>query len=477
MNIASEFGLGVNDVRFVSQQELDAIPLAGTPYSSILGTLVKSISDTDDDGSTVYLVSNGYKTTIPSIGILTNFGYSGTDVTYMSLENINRLLPSPKTLSNLIRGSNATIYDIEAGKKRIIFEYSKFVSLNVSDNVTTLSDFAISRFAYGIPQVDGDYVVSKGADIRVYNGANYFDVNNIHIYNCWALNNIKTFAVSDYIVSNGTKTGNLSCIAQNSSAEDFIVNGTNRLLMPPGHGLTPVLPGDTLVNTLPEKNITVVIRGTDATLSVFDSGTKRTIPNMTIFSQLGYTGNDISTIPGLVFSAIPEGPYKLSASTLVKGSNSSSVYVVNSDSSKYAISSISTFTSYGFSWSQVITVQQNSLDAYPTSGSLSKTVKEGVNVYIIDQENKYLVGVGLDSHLSINRASLQTVHSNLLEFSTQKSMTRFVKYGNSSTIYYLDSGQKRPISSWGTFLGLGGQGNLLDMSDSYINTFPTGPTI
>jgi hypothetical protein len=477
MIIANQYGLGLNDVRYVTQQELDAIPVASTPFTNKLGTLVKSSSDSDDDGSTVYLVSGGNKFTIASMGVLTSFGYEAGDISYVSLETINRLYPAPKQLSTLVKGASATIYKIESGKRRVIFELSKLDEINTSNNISTLSDFTLGQFAYGTPLVDGDYIIKASRAIRVYNDASYFSVASMGVYGCWNMSNMKTFSVSSFEITNGSSQGNLSCISEDSAGAGFIMSGSKRLELPTGHGLATTTPTDTLINRLPSEPIKDVVKGSSSSsLAILENGKKRLLPNMTVFNDLGYTSSSISHIPGVAFSSIPTGALKLSIGTLIKASDGT-VSVIGSNVSRLIITSATRFNDFAYSWGSLVPVNQLTEDAYPSAGNLPNILKTNASAFIVDGGTKYLVDPSIDIHLGIDRSSLILVDEKLVSKATQNSMTRFIKSSSSSTVYYMENGQKRAVSSWSKLVSLGGNGNVRTLSQALVSSFPNGATI
>jgi hypothetical protein len=85
MELAAQFNLTNKDVRFVSQSYMDSIPVAGAPLSSSLGQVVKSDSDSDDDGAALYLISNGRRYPFTDMTQFGHFGYTGTSINYLPL--------------------------------------------------------------------------------------------------------------------------------------------------------------------------------------------------------------------------------------------------------------------------------------------------------------------------------------------------------------------------------------------------------
>lgn len=478
MALAAQFGLGLSDVRFVSQQEMDSIPQASSPLSSSIGQLVKSDDDTDASGSTVFLISGGKRFPIASMGQFDNFGFSTSDIRYLPLPMIYRLTPSDKSLSNLVKGSSATMYGIENGKRRIIFEPAKLNQLNTSDNISFLSDYTVNQFAYGQPHVDGDYVIRhNNGSIRLYKGGNYHPVGTMERYHCLGLDSIKKFSVPSFTITNGTSSGGISCLVKNSTNEVFVAAGNKKFPLANAGDLNTTSPADSVIDRLPEQPLKAVIKSPlGSTLAVYEDGIKRPIPSMSDFSRLGFTtSNSITTIPNQAFTTIPSGPLKLGSGTVTKD-GSSKLYVINDDQ-KLHIPSMTTFHNFGFSTSSIVTVSGQVLNAYPTDGSLALRSILGGQASIVESKTTWRVPSSLEVHFGFSGSTPVYNNNVAWKAASVKTISRFIKSSSSSTVYYVENNQRRPISSWSKLIELGGENNIKTLSSWAVQHFPPGPTI
>lgn len=481
MSLANQFGLGLNDVRYVSEAEINAIPLASTPFSNSIGQLVKSDSDSDEDGATLYLVSNGNRFPISSMTQFSQFGFNENDIKIMPLATIHRLIPAPNNLSNFIKGSSATIYKAENAKKRTIFELSKLDSANPSGNISRLSNFTIGQIPVGVPLSDGDFAtISPNGSVRLYNGDNsvsYFRIASMDVYSCLGIPNIKKFKVSNTLIG-GSLLSTMSCFVKNSSGNEFIMANSVRYALPAGLSVTTNNPPDTLINRLSEHTLKPVIKpGSGATLAIIENGMKRPIPNMAIFDSLGYKASDISVIPSSAFNTIATGPLLLSPSIVMSGQQNS-LSVINGPDNSLIIASIGRYQAFNFGATSVWRFDQQTKDAYAGFDQLSFIVKtDESNLFIVDSGRRHRVELSLDVHTGINRSTTQIVDHRVLQYTSQKLMTRFIKSNNNSTVFYLDNGTKRPVSSWSKLVELGGENNITVFTQATIDHFPTGANI
>jgi hypothetical protein len=409
---------------------------------------------------------------------LINHGFDGDDIGVVSEDVLNRLITSPNPLSGLVRGfSSSTVYKIDGGKKKIIFELSKLNEEIQSAPLSKLSDLHINSLGYGTPLVDGDYIVKKGNSIRLYQSDSFFSITNINVYDCLGLSSIKTFNVGSFGLTNGSSRGSLSCIIEDSSGNAYITEKGSKYPLSPGHLLDTTNPTDSIINKLDSKVLGSVIKNSGGkTLSILESGKLRPIPSMEVFVAMGLTNSDITKVSSYTFNSIEPGPHKLAPGVLFKNKASNSIYVAGTAENKYQINSASQFISYGYDWSKINTVSNETISFYSTTSSLPNLFNNSSFTLVSDSSKLYSLDTTTSGHFGINPASLPTVDDQLIK-SSPINMTRFVKKPSSSTIYYIDSGQKRPISSWGVLIGLGGQDSIVTLSNSFLDSIPTGSTI
>ncbi|MDB5175749.1 MAG: hemagglutinin-related protein [Candidatus Saccharibacteria bacterium] len=481
MNLAAQYGLGNGDVRFVTQQQLDATPVATSPYSDRLGTVVKSNDDSDADGGALYLVDNGSRIPIASLQQFTDLGFSSSSITYLPLTTIQRLSLSAVNLSNFVQAPDNSIYKIGSGQKQAIFELSKLSQLDPSGALTRLSDYTLSIWNNTTPLVDGDYgIIGTDGGVRVYNGANYYSVPSMNVYGCWGLSSLKTFVVPSYDLTNGTKVSDLRCAAQDSTSAIYLLdNGTRYPITQNGAGLSPVSPPDSLITRLSQGNIKSVIKGSGSELSSFEAGKARPILSMDAFFKFGFTGSDIQTLDDASYNIIPKGAKKLTTGTLLL-EPSGAVSIANTTSSRLQVTSIQQFAAYGYDWNGLVRVNSTDLAAFPSSGNLSSYIKIGTDVYFVDGRVRYLVPSAIDSNLGLTRSALTPQGSELLMNTTLPwTMTKFIKSSNNPAVYELIGGLKHPLASWDVYMRESGNRpqDLVILTPDGTASFNTDTTI
>lgn len=478
MELVAQYGLGAGDVRFVSQQELDSIPNASSPFSSSLGQIIKSNDDADADGGALYLVNNGSRIPIASMDQFTELGFTSSSIRYLPLQSIERLSLSPKSLSNFIQASDLSVWKIEQGKRRAIFELSKLSQLNPSGNITPLTEFNAYTWPFGKPLVDDDFmIIGPDNGIRLYRDSSFYSVPSMSVYDCWKLNSgVKTFRVGAYYILESTSKGNLSCVGKNSANTTYLMVGSQRHGLPGDQGLTTSNPSDYLVNRLPEGSLKPVVSNSRGELAVIEGTKKRPIPTMAVFSQLGFNGNSIQKIPDAAYASMPAGARKLSVGTIMK-ETSGALSVVNSPNSRLTIPSMQMFEHYAFQLAPMVTVNSTDLSAYPSQGSLSYYVQSDSTLYMIDKRVRYRVDQTLDTHIGVNRSGVPTVGSGVISYTLPWNMSRFIKSDNKNDVYYLENGKKRTIPSWQHVVSLGGESKIVVLSEFRVNQFPSGPSM
>lgn len=475
MGLAAQYGLGNGDVRFVSQQELNAIPQASAPFSSTLGQIVKSNNDNDSDGAALYLVNNGSRIPIASMSQFEEMGFTGSSIKYLPIQSIERLSLSPRSLSNFIQASDSSVWKVEQGKRRAIFELPKLTQLNPSGNITPLTEFNAYTWPFGKPLVDGDYVIiGPDGGLRLYKDSNYYSIPSMSAYDCWKLNGVKSFKIGAYYILESTSKGNLNCIGKTTTNNVYLMGGSHKYTLPNDQGLTISTPSDQLINRLPQGTLKPVVSNSRGELAVIENNKRRPIPSMSIFSQLGHNSSSIQSIPDASFSSLPAGAKKLSAGTIIR-ETSGALSVVTGPTNRLTIPSMQMFEHYAFQLAPMVTVNATDLSAYSSQGSLTYYLKTtSGNAYILDKRVRYLIDPSIDAHIGINRSSLPTVEPGVLSYSLPWNMSRFVKSDTKNAIYYLENGNKRAILSWQRVVDLGGASKLLVLSDLRVNQFPTG---
>lgn len=482
MSLAAQYGLGLGDVRYMTQQELDAIPLTDSPNTKNLSQLVKSDSDSDADGGALYLITNGKKYQVKSMAQLSSFGFSSTQVSYMDISNLHRL-PSGGWLQDFVQAPNSFIYKAEAGKKRGIFSLSTYNSLNTSGEYTRLSSYTLDTVATGSPKIIGDAIMRRSdGKIWLYQDDKWHYLSSMNIYNCWNFSSIPNYGFNSQQATAPNVSPSLGCVAQHSNGKKYILNKVNRFINNDSWGTANVSTvSDRTIDRLPLRpafsDKTAFKASNSSSIYVLEQGKKRGILNMNNFNRLGFNSSSTATVNSGFLNSLSNGPVKVGTGTVLKKSDGN-LYVVNGDG-KLHIPTMSVYHAFNLGKSDNLPANQSLLDSYSDQGSLSTRFWISTIALLVDSGTRYYVPDAVKPH-----AGYTTPGSPLYQLwmtantSDGKDMTRFIKADNSRTIYYLENGQKRPISSYNKFTSLGGSSsNIIVLTPQSIALFPTGPVI
>lgn len=474
IRVMQEYGLSLTDVRYVTQTEIDSIPLASAPLSESLGLVVKTPSDADSDGASVYLISRGQKLPFSSWQQLVDYGYGTSPIGYVS-EDILKTLPVGRPVNNFAQAPDQSVSKIESGKRHAIFELSKLSELNPDGYVTPLSDEALSQLPYSNPLVDGSFVtINPDGSVRLYSSqTEYLSIPSMHVYACANLSAIKTFYPSSAAVTNGTLSSDATCLGKTGS-NSYILAGTKKytVTFSSSQAGVTVYPSE-VSNVLADTPLGSVVKGAGPSLWMLENGTLRPIPNMIVFSKLGFTTNSITIIPDTALEALIKGPQKLLPG-IITIDPTGGLSIINADSSRLVIPSLNTISDFNLSWDGYVKPDPLTFSHYTSVGTLGKFIKTNGNVYLIDGKVSYFVPNDLYGPFGINPSTLPEANSVLTDKLLTWRLTQFIKKRSSSAVYYVENGQKRPVMSWQKVVELGGQDSIDVLSDSMVDSLPLG---
>lgn len=480
MQMAAEYGLGLSDVRFISQQEMDSLSLGQNGFSDQLHYIVKSNDDSDEDGGAIYLISRGRQIPITSMTQFNNFGFSISEIRYLPLSLIRSLPSAPHALSTYVQAPQNTIYKIESGKRRTIFEYNTYLSQNPGGAFSPLSDLILQRFAYGTPIIDGDAIISQpNGQIKLYQDGVAFNISTLDVYNCWNFSSLKKFTVGSF-GEIGSTTGNtqLSCFTTSGDGKTYLMNGATKYLVPASWGIAS--PSSVLartINRIPTGTTRQVIRKPNGALSVVEDGKKRPITSMGIFSKLGFTESDLLSVNNTTYDSLPLGAKKHHiGAVLVEPSKA--VWIVTSNSQRKRIASLKDFLALGLQGQPNYKVSATDIAAYTAADSFPLTLKtNGIPALINSGFMHSLPTTTLQSAFGVSSSGLNDIDPKVTEHLPARAASRFVRsYGNAA-VYYMENGTKRPFTTWQQVVNAGGSNSVLFLSDEFINSVPTGPSM
>ena len=478
MDLAAQYGLGLSSVRIISQSSMDSLTLsASSPY---LTYIVKSTSDSDADGGNIYLITQGRRYLIPSMTILADYGFTTSQISYLDYSQLLRL-PLSGTLTNFTKSSyGGYVFKVQNGSKSGILDLATLTAQNPSGTVQDIGDYILDQIPTGKAIINGPLALKDpGGGIWLVADSIWHYVSSMTTYNCLGLETLGTITYSTYQTTVGTQGADAGCAVQTTSGNKYILDGWRRIPVDPGWGLTSLFSvPDSLANRLTPYNPTTkpVFRSSSNTspLYILSGGKKRQIYSMSSFAERGFVANDLFTTSTDFLSTIPTGTTAFANGSILRDYTSGKLYV-NSVDGIYYIPSMTLFNSYGFNAGSIIDVSAVDIAAYTNLGTLSSQLAYTPAATVFDSGIALQIPQVLESAYGFSNGLQPTYPAAIASSGSVRQATRYVKFSNSATLYYMENGTKRPVYSWDTFVTLGGSNNnITGLSASAANLFPTG---
>lgn len=500
MGVLQDYGISPQSIQTLSQSQVDSIPSPGPGdgISPSLSYLVKSPDDADADGGSVYLVTVGKKYQFQSMQQFFDFGFSESNIGYLPLSFLQSI-PGTSQVLNFVTSPYGSVFQVTGGRKKLIFDYQTYISLNPSDIVTPASYYTVSLVPSGAPLSNRDILVKYSNDEAVYlfDNNSYYSVPTFDAYTCWGFEstlNTPVYRLPDnsYIPTISPLYA-ISCLVKNGSNLSLMSKNI-KYSVPPAYGLTRSQTDTqdiiSLSSRLPAATAPLkqyIKPNNDAGIWFLTGGVRKVVPTYANFTLLGLGSGQFDVIDGSVFSSITANGIKLGNGKAVKTDNSAAVYGVFGNS-RLLYATSDDFLAYRNNWSDIETYSAAILNQdYPHTGTV-------VDKYLYDQStNKvYLVDrfgcYSLDSPalLSAYNKDVDQVSANQPYTSSAfpfwggcQSASVYVKQNDSPVVYLMEGGNKRRFATWNALVAYSGTTNprIIPLSASTIATFPLGAII
>jgi hypothetical protein len=498
--VMQDFGISVEAVQTVSQAYADAVPAPETEagLSTSISHVIKSPRDDDEDGASVYLISRGKRYQIQTMQQFANFGLQESEISYLPLGYINTM-DNGGMLPNFVTSPQGNVFKVDS-TKHLIFQYSTYISQNPSDQIGLLSYYLIDRIPSGTPITTGPVMIkySDNETVYVLQNGHYYTVSTFNAFNCWGLNgpaNIPLFRVAqnNYIASI-TPTGSISTCVTNDGSSIQVLNTSSRLTVPGGYGLTgtsinadlKALQEQIPLRTAPLKQH---LKANDSAAVWFiDSGKRRLIPSYIAFTSLGLSAGDVDVISPTLVNSLAENGIKLADGELVKDPSSSAIYVIAGDK-RLLYPSSDIFLAYRNNWNSIETYTSTQLDQhYPFEddvvGNILVNASAG-KAYIVTTHGCFTLSNSNHTALGMTYSSLSaaqnyttTAFTNI-NLSSCAPATNFIKESNHSLVYWVDGGQRHPITTYNAMLNKNGGTApvVMEVNNSFLSQIPVGSSL
>ena len=444
-------------IGYVSQSLLDSLTTGST-----LGRVIRSSS------GTVYFYDAGIKLPFGSCTLVANYGSSCGESILLEDYQINQLYSGPG-MTNLYQTNNGKTFYID-GTKREVYDSQSLTQNGINGAANSLTEPAIANLSYGSPITRNDVLVKDRDTGQIYLTQSgllskvTFDISDT------SLNKLTTLSLDNSSVVKAAKGADVtSPLFKSSVGQLFVLTRTGKVQVSNAQewgGVFSTITDSTLsqIPTTTTLQAPYIIKSEESgTVYIIDSSTKRAF---LWWNDLVVVTNSqspmITVLPKAVIDQVPKGINILSPGSLVKSANNASVYMINGLNKKVLLNSFDPAQELGINGYSV--VQDSDIDGYANdTPTLSAAVvcggvkKIAVNGGLYDATIDNISYVTLDA---INCAKLQ-----------QKGSSPLFMLAPDGTIYKLDSGMKRPIGGYQTYLSLGGnQANTVKVS-SYILSY------
>ena len=328
-----------------------------------------------------------------------------------------------------------------------------------------------------------------------FNNSLYYSVD-WDTYNCWGAGVLDDRPLRtlnpDYLPATISPSAQLRCMYKDSSSNVQILNNTKRITVPTEYNvgsdaLPPPVGMEAIFSSTPISNTPLKrLAKSSATSTVWyiENGLRRPLPTLSNFNLLGGLGV-MDTVESGGISAIPLGTMKLASGQAIKTASNSTVFVVDG-SSRYAIGSAEQFIALRLSWDNIEVYDNSYLDTnFPLSSApinIYLYVSSGNKSYLMDKNNCYYLDTSKLTAYGQNQDSIKTTQpyspkiAPYVNFAECKTGTEYIKSDSSGTVYKLESGSKRAISSWSKLLELNGgtAPNITILTQNNVSTFSNG---
>lgn len=495
-----DYGISLEAVQTVSQAYVDAVPdpTPETGLSTNISHVIKSPRDDDEDGASVYLISRGKRYQIQTMQQFANFGLQESEISYLPLSYISTM-SNGGMLPNFVVSPQNNVFKVDS-TKHLIFQYGTYISQNPSDQVGLLSYYLVDRIPSGTPLTTGPTMVkySDNETVYLYQNGNYYTVSTFDAFICWGLNgpaNIPIFRIpqNNYIAPISS-AGLINNCVTNDGTSTQVLNTNSRLTVPSGYGLTGTSIGADLKSIqerLPLRSAPLkqyLKAGDSAAVWFIESGQRRLIPSYIAFTSLGLSASSVDTINPTPVNSLSMNGIKLADGELVKEPSSSAIYLI-SGSNRLLYPSSDIFLAYRNNWNNIETFSTAQLDQhYPYANDVVSNILVDSSVskaYIIANKGCFLLSNSNLTALGMTYGSLAAAQDYGIAAFTNIGLgscvpaTNFLKESHQSLVYWVDGGERHPITTYTAMLNKNGGTSpvVMEVSGSLLSQIPVGSSL
>lgn len=460
-------------IKYVSQEFLN---------SKTTGPLVGRLLRATD--GTIYYFDAGIKLAFGSCALVADYGYSCGSYASLTDVMLSKFVGGP-AMTKVFGTTSGKNFFITGGTKREIYDDLSKQQSSITDYANVLNESAISNLTYGLPVIrDGVLVQPRGfADVYVYQQSQKNPITG-SVYGETALANNLTRSFLDPASLNPIPTGSVlnGFIKNITNTQFYVLDKTGKALLssPSEWSSNYTSFSDVLLNQIANSsqpiNNKIVKTADEGTVYLVDSNQKRPFYEWIDLVNLKPSPFIINNISKTTMNAMSDGNRILGPGRLVKYPSSGTVYVVENNNTLIPVTTFAVPQNLGLDMT-VITVPSSVLDNYTKKTSAqSIAVTCSSKNYIASNGNLREVLPATQANYQISYMAID--NSLCLNMGPASSpSTDFIRVSD-GTIYKVENGLKRGISSFQAYINVGGnQSNTTQLSDFSAGVFPNGINI
>ncbi|HRN90145.1 MAG TPA: hypothetical protein PK265_00200 [Candidatus Saccharibacteria bacterium] len=479
MTILNLYSNALGPVSFTTDEYLN-----GKTTGRTASSVIKS-----DTSSTIYFINAGIRLPFSSCTVAAHYALPcGSEITLTQVQ-VDSFASGP-SMTRLYQTTSGLRYYIENGTKREIFDTASMTSAGISGDFNRLLSSGIDYLPEGLPVISNNSVVTNRDDNKSY----------LYYGGKVALipSEILKFPPFSSMLSGDTLSGSsIGTIPQNDSinglvkdslGKKYIIGNDGKMLIA-DPSIWPdkfTLLDDSTLNGV--KNSSQPIN--EGFVKAYDNSSIYMILNAKKYPIGGWSdfinlhldkSSSWANISKTTIDSMDTGAVVYAPGSLIKSSNSATVYVVNALLHKTPLSSFSVSDDYGLGNTKV--VDRSSLDSYATDSAImsnllscdSKLFLANLGmIYEINDQAKAMYGISNPAISAWDELGCSNLHKSTKGLSNYA----FIKPDGSKTIYYIENGEAHPISSMGKYVDLGGSSDkLLVASPRFMDMISVGSVI
>ncbi len=460
-------------VTYVSQAYLNGLTTAQLFTRIIRGS----------DGS-IYLIDSGIKLPFSSCAMVITYGGSCEPTGYVQMTDsqVAAYVTGP-VIGSVLGTTAGTTYYMHEGKRSEVQDIQVLAENSISSPYNVLTEAAVSNLPLAAPLTRESSLVRNRGD-----GSYVF----ISAGKKMALSSADASALGAATKASGTLSGeSIALIASagrsfpgvvtvSPSPAVFVLSSQGSLQVAadaPTSSIVPVPVAASFLNLFANAGSiepgTFIKSPDNASIYVVMNSDIRPIGSWDSLLALAATSSPRwLTLPASYVLSLPFGPVALSPGALYRNNSNETVYLINGLTDRIAFSSFvypyeAGLTTFAFT-------ADDRLFAYPQNEKLLKfALSCGQTKYVAAGGAVHEIAPALVSLFPLDFVALDSFTCRKL--SVGAAATKFIRTSDGS-IFMLDAGQKRPVSTMARFSELGGSVGWLQVHQMLADSIPTGPS-